>query len=513
MADSGNFAAYKQLTPLKGSIADDLQNQQQLQNQKRGLDLEEERLEYSRQQAAEAKKQKLADYVQSKIPKNVDTKVRSVNSFNNTLIQKAVDRIGDIGALLDEDLDKKNLSYEQRAKLKSELNSLQNLPENIKTGTSLLTAKASDYWEGVKSGKYRKNPAYEKFSDIGTNGWYAELDENGNPLIGFDKSQDKDGDGKPDVLSYENIMAGVPDFQFDKIYDKENLVKEAITKIQPVVNSSPEGNFQVKRTGLDLDAVNKHVDDLLFKSDGTPTDVLKSFAFDNNVSLNNKKELQTIKDDFINSMTLYSKQGVEKEYITKPIEFIKEANDEKNKSLDRAEKNKNEPVKELGSKNINQVGIVKGNTPKEGSVLKNMNGAKAYSIEGSNLERAIGEKGAYERVNNIYVLPNKTLALEVDRVDGTVTNDDTGEKSSNTTKVLYRSDKNANEIADFITKKINPKTGKRERIWLISGASTFLSFKGMPLEETKLHQQFLPDLMPKIFIKNTSLNNNTQSNG
>lgn len=459
MADSGNFAAYRQLTPLKGSVADDLQNQQQLQNQKRGLDMEEERMEYSRQQAAEQRKQKLADYVQSKIPKNVDTKVRSVNSFNSTLIQKAVDRIGDIGAILDEDLDKKNLSYEERAKLKSELNTLQNLPENIKLGTSLLTAKANDYWEGVKSGKYRKNPAYEKFADIGTNGWYAELDDNGNPLIGFDKAQDKDGDGKPDVLSYENIMAGVPDFQFNKIYNKEDLVKEAITKIQPVVNSRPEGNFQVKRTGLDLDAVNKHVDDLLFKSDGTPTDVLKSFATDNNVSLNDKKGLQSIKDDFINSMTLYSKQGVEKEYITKPIEFIKEANDERERRRQAAKDAKDEPKEELGAENINKVGFVKGDGIVPKTNINAKKGTTVYSVQGNNLERAIGEKGAYERVENIYISPDrKTITFSVDQVDGTVNDGET--KTSKTTKVSYNSDTDAHKIADFVTKKKNPKTGK-----------------------------------------------------
>jgi hypothetical protein len=318
MANTGNFSAYRQLTPLKGDVSNDLQNQQQLNNQKRGLDIEEQRMESFRQQAQDKKKKDLADYVQSKIPKNIDTKVKSLTEVCNIQIQEGADRIGVIGALLMEDIDKKNLTYQERAKLTSELESINRLPENLKIAASAFTEKANFYTKGLADGSLRRNLPFEKFMDIGTNGVYASLGPDGKPLLAYDTNQD----GKIDIIDYDNITTGLKGFEFKKDYNYEEVVNSLSAKIQPEVNKIVDGNLIVKTTGLNKDELENRVRATLYNPDGSPSDVLEAFADKKKVSLTNAdgtlntKDLDIIETELKNTLLLRSKKGKEEEVNT-----------------------------------------------------------------------------------------------------------------------------------------------------------------------------------------------------
>jgi hypothetical protein len=318
MAKTGNFSAYRQLTPLKGDVSDDLQNQQQLNNQKRGLDLEEQRMEGFRQQAQDKKRQDLADYVQSRIPKNIDTKVRSLSEVANIQIQKAAERIGEIGAILREDSDKNNLTYQERAKFNSEIESLYKTPENLKMGSSAMTEKASFYTKGLADGSLRRNLDFEKFMDIGNNGVYADLGPDGKPLLAYDTNQD----GVIDVLDFDNITNGLKGFEFKKDYDYEEVVNSLSAKIQPEINEIVDGNLIVKTTGLNKDEVENRVRATLYNPDGSPSDILEAFADRKKVSMKNAdgtlntKGLDIIETELKNTLLLRSKKGKEEKVNT-----------------------------------------------------------------------------------------------------------------------------------------------------------------------------------------------------
>jgi hypothetical protein len=345
MANTGNFSAYRQLTPLKGDVSDDLQNQQQLNNQKRGLDLEEQRMEGFRQQAQDKRKQDLADYVQSKIPKNIDTKVKSLTEVSNIHIQEGADRIGVIGAVLMEDADKNNLTYQERAKLTSELESINRLPENLKMAASAMTEKANFYTKGLADGSLRRNLDFEKFMDIGTNGVYASLGPDGKPLLAYDTNQD----GKIDIIDFDNITTGLKGFEFKKDYDYEDVVNSLSAKIQPEINETVDGNLIVKTTGLNKDELENRVRATLYNPDGSPSDVLEAFADKKKVFLTNAdgtlntKGLDIIETELKNTLLLRSKKGKE-EKVNTEVRQQAEFNYRKNRdaTVDKKDKDKQE---------------------------------------------------------------------------------------------------------------------------------------------------------------------------
>jgi|GEM_PF-4761887 len=306
MASPGNYAAYNKLTPLNGSVTDDLANIEQVNFQRRAEKRAIDAIQKEEKEKADKKKSDLREKIVKNI-KNYDTGSRSLNEVQGKLIQKALNEYGPIIQILE---DPKATDDEKlRAQLKAQ--NIANLPENLKMVTDFYTNQDVSYRQGVLNKKLHRNPDYEKIFQNGFENYVLELDDLGMPVVAF---TDKNNDGKIDVLDvqdYEQIKRGLPTFNFQPMYDKENLVKEAITKIQPEVNQVVQGDRIVKTTSLNDNAVEKHVNDLFYNADGSPTDVLKSFAVQNGVNMTDTNGLKAIKDDFINSMNLYAKSGRE----------------------------------------------------------------------------------------------------------------------------------------------------------------------------------------------------------
>ncbi|WP_412464222.1 hypothetical protein [Flavobacterium mekongense] len=306
MATRGTFAAYNKLTPLSGSVTDDLMNQEQLGFQRRAEKRAIDQIAKQEEEKKQAKKEALREKVVKNI-RNYDTGSRSLNEVQGKLIQKALNEYGPIIETLEN--PKATDDEKLRAQLKAQ--NIANLPENLKLVTDFYTNQDVAYRQGVLNKKLHRNPEYEKIFQNGFENYVLELDDLGLPVVAF---TDKNNDGKIDVLDvqdYEQIKRGLPTFNFQPMYDKENLVKEAITKIQPEVNQVVQGDRIIKTTSLNDAAVEKHVNDLFYNADGSPTEVLRSFAISNGVDMNDSKGMNAIKEDFINSMNLYAKRGRE----------------------------------------------------------------------------------------------------------------------------------------------------------------------------------------------------------
>ncbi|MBC7845582.1 MAG: hypothetical protein H7Y10_03725 [Flavobacterium sp.] len=456
MAKPGTFTAYRQLRPLEGDVSQDIQQQEENGFTRRSLDQADQREKNHQADKEAQRKQELWDK-HVKPLSNYDTGSKTLNEAQGRLIIEAQKQYVPLMSTL----NNPKATDEEKLQATLKLQNINKLPENLLSMTKTLTDRDLAIRKGVKDGSLFANPDYEKNYQEGYQNKLLALDDNGMPMVAF---KDLNGDGKNDLETYDQIQNVVPKYDIQQRFDRDKELLDASAKLQPVVNGTDNGVVTRTVTAVDPTLLKAYVANQLFEADGvTPTAKLKSFAREAGVKFDDTKGLQNLSNKFENDIRLRTKGGTIEKRNYNALDAQKEANDERERRLARSDKKKGEPQEEMGPKNINQVGYVKGNTPKEGSVLKNMDGAKSYSIEGSNLERSIGEKGAYQRVNSIYVLKDgKTLALEVDNVDGTNTVGIAGvdqDKTSKTTKILYRSDKNANEIGDFISKKKNPKTG------------------------------------------------------
>lgn len=456
MPQPGTYTAYRQLRPLEGDVSQDIQQQEENGFRRRALDQVDQRTQNDKADKEARRQQELWDK-HVKPLSNYDTGSKTLNEAQGRLILEAQKQYVPLMGIL----NNPKSTDEEKLNATLKLQNINNLPENLSAMTKTLTERDLAIRKGVQDGTLFANPDYEKNFQEGYQNKLLALDDNGMPMVAF---KDLDGDGKNDLETYDQIQNVVPKYDIQQRFDRDKELLEASTKLQPEINQSDDGRQRVKTTAINPQLLSDYVSNQLFEADGvTPSPKLKSFAREAGVKFDDANGLKKIADDFANDIRLRVKGGTEVTRTYNDLDAQKEANDERERRLARADKKKDEPQEEMGPKNINQVGYVKGNTPAKGSVLKNMDGAKSYSIEGSNLERSIGKKGAYQRVNSIYVLKDgKTLALEVDNVDGSessMSEDGGQDKTSKTTKILYRSDRHANEIGDFISKKKNPKTG------------------------------------------------------
>lgn len=452
MATKGTYTAYSQLRPLQGDVSQDIQQQEENGFKRREEKRYEDKVAQDRKDKDAAKKQLLWDKYVKPLSAN-DTGSKSLNEIQGKLLLQAQKEYVPLMAVI----NNPKSSDEDRLKATLKLYNINKLPENMLAMTKSLTQRDLAIKKAVAEGKLFANPEYDKNYQEGFSNKMLALDENGMPMIAFNNP-----DGSTDLETYDHIQNAIPKYDFSARFDRDQELLEASTKLQPEVNQTDDGVKRIETTAIDPVLLKNYVSNQLFEADGvTPSSKLKSFAKESGVALTDKEGLQKLANGFENDIRLRVKGGTKVTRNYNALDVLKEANDERARRRAEAKDNEGKPNEELGSENINKVGVVTGGQKIKDTAVENADGAQVYSVQGSNLERSIGAKGAYERVKNIYVLKDgKTVVFDIDKVDGTVTGEDGEVKTSNTTKVSYRSDKNANEIADFVTKKKNPKTGK-----------------------------------------------------
>lgn len=272
MANSNN--AYATVRPLQGNVSDWV-------NQEEGMNLayrQEQRqidaLDQARRDKAKAKEDQLRQKLLGNVPQNYNTGSSSLNQFQAGIIQKGVNRLGEIY----KELKRNDLSDNERIDLELEAQNINNLPENLKVATDNFSKLIADYQKGVDSGVYFRNPDFEKKVLNGFDNYVGALD-NGLPVVGF---IDRDGDGVMDVMPYENLSQSLgPDnnntpWNFQKQFDLDKLAVATGEKLGKT-ETTTDGNF-IKRTikGPDLKSLAAITDNIMTNPDGSLTDVAKS---------------------------------------------------------------------------------------------------------------------------------------------------------------------------------------------------------------------------------------------
>jgi hypothetical protein len=444
MLQQGTYTAYRQLKPLEGDVSQDIQQQEENGFRRRAEKRQEDQIAQQKVDKAAKQKQDLWDkYV--KPLSNYDTGSKSLNEIQGRLLLDAQKEYVPLMAVI----NNPNASDEDKLKATLKLDNINKLPDNLLAMTKTLTERDLTVKKGIAEGKLFPNAEYDKNFQEGFSNKLLTLDENGMPMIAF-----KNPDGTTSLETYDRIQKGVNDYNFKQRFNWDNDLEEASKNVKAIEVIRDNGVKTTTKTGADEGYLNEYVKGQLYLGDGkTPSPRLESYITDFNVSPKDIKAINALEERFKNSIRLKVKGKDSEVQNNSALDYQKEANDQKDKK-------KGEPKEYLSGKDFAVPGIE--------TASNQFKGSKVYNLTGGNLSRAIGDKGANEIVQSVYVTPSGELVLKGYRVDGETTTagkngskQKTSSKQSNTTSFFYRTkgkDAKYDAVLDFITKKKNPDT-------------------------------------------------------
>lgn len=308
--------------PLQGDISNDILNWED-QGFKHG---QVKREEEARKAAALAAKQKKAQEALSKL-KSINPGDTSSESLNEVLAKTAKIAESQIPMLYEITKDESG-KYSSIDKVKAQLKldyleSDDGFVSDLSKITGTVLKEYQDYQTGKAkflAGKngYFPDEEYESKFNNGYKNTIISLDDNLRPVLIFKKSdQDLNNDGVIDEKDVET-MESLADINqrptFNKYFNYGNLVKQHSEKLVSAVNTDANGFKTTTKTGLEIDLLNESVNRVLYKNDGTPTDVMKSLVREQGLSIDNPEDLKKIENTYKNDLLLRSKRGVEEKF-------------------------------------------------------------------------------------------------------------------------------------------------------------------------------------------------------
>jgi hypothetical protein len=297
----------------EGDITQDMQFQEEMGFKRRAEKRQEEAVKQVKADKEKKDKQELIDKWVKPLTAG-DTGSKSLNEIQGKLLLAATNEYIPLMNVLN---DHKSTD-EQKIKATVKLSNINKLPENMAAMTEKMTARDIAHKKGVLAGTEFSNPEYDtNFSE----GWETKilgLDDNGLPVLVHNNT-----DGTKDAETYNNIQNGQEKYSFQTRFDRDKELLGDVTKIQSTVNSNPinGGTIQHKVTGIDPETLKTYVANKLKNQDGTPNEVLKSFARDAGVPLTIKDDkgndipntvaLDKLVKGYANDIVLHTKGGVE----------------------------------------------------------------------------------------------------------------------------------------------------------------------------------------------------------
>ncbi|TDD77109.1 hypothetical protein [Flavobacterium caseinilyticum] len=299
MANSGTYTAYRQLKPLEGSIADDMQQQQDNSFKRQHLKSQEEKTKQDRIDKAEKEKRELWEK-HVKPLSNYDTGSKSLNEAQGRLILEAQKEYVPLMAVV----NNPNASDDERLKATIKLQNINNLPENLSSMTKTLTERDLAIKKGIAAGTMFADPVYDKNYQEGFQNKLLALDDNGMPMVAF---KDLDGDGKDDLETYDQIQNVVPKYEIQQRFDRNADLIATSKNLQPNAN--------------DKDLLTAYTNSQLYELDGvTPTARLKSYARDAGITdYTNTAALKVIATNYTNDVLLRVKPDTAQQALEQKI--------------------------------------------------------------------------------------------------------------------------------------------------------------------------------------------------
>lgn len=285
MANASN--AYATIDPIKTNIGDVVQGIEQMDFAYR----EEQRKIDAIKQAQKEKEAEKLEKLRAKFkPINIEaTGVKSVDQVLAQTFLKATNKTGELHKKLD------YATPEEQVDIIVQLQKLQSLPDYLKLAQDAFVTQAKDIQTKIANGEIKQTPELlSKLQSFSQGYLDVELDDNMQPVLGL---WDKDGDGKPDPITYDKMISGqifgdlVPNVDFSG-----NFMTVG-TKVGTVKNQTDQ-NF-VKNTKLYTpDELNKTAAKAeLYLENGQLSPVAKSYLYDKGV-----RDFQNVPDELLDKM-------------------------------------------------------------------------------------------------------------------------------------------------------------------------------------------------------------------
>lgn len=250
------------------SLADTIGQQERLNLARKDQQMREQQFEEHRRDKQLARDEQLRERLLKTI-KNYDTGSGSLNELQSRIIMQAVNRKGEIY----NKLRLGGISDSERVKLEIENMNLDNLPENLKVATQNFTKMNQDYLKGVQEGSLFRNLNFEKKVLSGFENYLGGIDENGFPMVGF---KDIDGDGKMDLMSWDNLKDGIGVWEFQPKLDYDKMISEMAKGLGTVKTKDRDGYDVITKKGIPLDIAQSTSKSMIYGPDGNLTNFAKS---------------------------------------------------------------------------------------------------------------------------------------------------------------------------------------------------------------------------------------------
>jgi hypothetical protein len=315
MTPKGNFTALQALTPLKGSIVDDLQAQTDNGFKRKQLKMQEDELAAAKAEKERKRKEDIEKGIKAQVL--TDTGSKTKNEALTKAVSLAHSAYGDVLPIIE---NPEKYSTQEVIDARIKFQNLNSFADNLLAFDKTVTARDLDYRTKVAKGEIWENKEYENNYQAGYANKSVGVDKQGMPIIYFiDNNNDglDDHTGKPgkigDFESYADMESGVglDKYKFQPRFSYDALLTDATTKIQPDVNQTDNGITKTKTTGLDLIKARGYAQNVLLKADGSPTPEMISIAKERGLDASNPDNQKQIVNDFVRDMSLRTKKGVE----------------------------------------------------------------------------------------------------------------------------------------------------------------------------------------------------------
>lgn len=274
MADNTN--TYASAQPFQNTVSDWMAGQERMDFAKREEERQIKAIADAQKRREDEQYNKDLEYF-LKRPNFKPTGNRAIDQVMTEVLLQAVDEQGNI----EKEFTSygRNISNEKRTELIMRKRNLDNLPEYLDVAHKAYNDQATQIQEGIRSGKIKPTPELLKKLESFSEGYFdVTLDGNGKILVGV---WDKDGDGKPDIMRYEDLITKS---MFGETIPNADFAKSFLEKGKELGTHTETSDFNFVKDTTKM-PVMKQVDLLarssLYGNNGALSNEAKSWLYDN----------------------------------------------------------------------------------------------------------------------------------------------------------------------------------------------------------------------------------------
>lgn len=467
--ENGNHTnAYTSEQPLQGNISEWVANQEVLGLKKRAEDRqvsEINRIAKEREKAVKDAQTKRYDSMKGPKP----TGMGSIDQAYRMWIDQAMDKRLD---LYKKEYSGQKLTPQEEALYQK----LDNTPETLELMAKAYTEENSRYFDAVKKGDIKRDYDYElKMQKLSTSA-IPFIDDDGNPVIGIDN----DGDGKPDIISFDMNQGLSLKPKYTPEVDFEKTLKSFTDNIDTTKVVTDNNFVKTTKESVPLSLAKTGAKGLIYNRDNSLSPFTISQFYDAGIKDPNDITDQQLSEfeNYVTKRILNSKKNVSERDVDNAGRTA--ASRESRLSKGDGKDEKNYTIYDLNhatdSKQFTATRDKEGNLiPQPGKDKKTVSNNYTGRVDikrkvGSETEvfRNFGRDAKGNLTVTVDVATPKYSASQIESLTDNISDEDEKQRrieelsteSSSITSKTYTSNGQAGQVMEFVKRFDDPKTNK-----------------------------------------------------